>query len=1610
MMNLLICLSLFLTASALPLLPGETIDIGEYSSAFHYSSEITADYYLFTITDTMDVTVNTFEPAGKYGTNTFADMCTLLSYPDREIISQTIGSGDREYAYNPLRIGIEYPDLPPGSYLIQIMSEGGEFSIAGCERNPYPGHKGEDYSMAYQLGSHDSSYSYSLILNMENPRMNSYGDIPNDVFFHITLDVPAYTVIDQWGSKLGIPDNAYALSRLYIVKVTKGLGSSAPATLTRIASAAGSEDLKDSLKYLPDAVHGVENYNPQLACWKGWLDAGEYYFISEGAYSQGASVTKIYNGMLRTNINCIIPEGETERIAIDTDIDDLAEFEYTDSRDASWYRDGTVYYTFTLTHSQDIKLSTTGKSINLKDSSGKYVDFMPDSKIREYMDLSPGRYIVVTGFTEKSSVPVTTTIESADFSREGNSLDNPIDAGRAEGEYLFCDIRNMRYYKTGNFYSEVTYGLSLDSDVFAVFSNGGCAASDITGYLRRKSDHVIVATATPDDSNPYISLEISAGEYLYTVRCRDISALLATKIECYGRQSSLPAPRPTSSMNYVMSITPQVKGVAADNMMDSDAVVEVSYFDMMGRPLETVVRGGALSVTDCAGFVEYEYGLPVKDWTNGPVPGCSGEYVALPGLRQASYGTNLLDTAAYSATVYDSTYMRRPVKSYGPGQRWYIEDKYSGTEYLVNEVSGDYSCPSLVISGDSEGMHGLFLFAVAADGNFPAGELSVVENTDEDGRRTLVFTDKQGHDVLVRQMDGSSKVDTYYLYDGIGNLRCVVQPMGMSGIPESGDVPSDILQNYCWVYSYDSKGRLVSYFAPDSQGYNRIVYNRSGYPLLKQSPEQMKRSEWSASLLDALGREAVSGLVMMTDSQAYLLMDSDISVQYSGTGDIRCEYDIPSAFAGMDIMQVNYYDDYSCLGDAPDYFAYAPCPESDPVRTKPCTGLLTASVCHDLGTGKVLFSAYYYDHYGNLCQTRADNVMRGKSLTCFRHDFTGNVLSMKEEHGDSLSNVHYASHEYRYDHLGRQIADDFVLDGVVSVPIRSGYDAQGNQSLSEVYGHGDIAGLPSRTYRRFNVRGWQQSSENDAFSYNLYYDAPSIPDAKPLYAGNITQWSWRHSGDDVENSYILDYDNLGRFSGVFLYENGDYVLGKNSESVTYDLNGNLRSLRRWSDDGVLTAEYAYGYNAGNRMSTILLVPVAPYPRAHFSYDSNGNMTVDGLHGLSLGYNYLNLVDEVRDSGNDSLLVRYSYLPDGTRTGSYYGASSGQIYVGSMIYDKSEAGYSLGSVAFAGGRVNDSLDVHLHVTDHLGSVRAVVDGKSGKILERDDYYPFGMRWASSSPTLQSNLWRYNGKELQTFAGIPYIDYGARMYDYDTGRWFVPDPLAENYYSVSPYAFCSGNPVNFVDLDGEKTYPLLPFTKSIGLSLMTASKNTWKELGFAIAFPNAAAAIAVYDERLNLLPHNMMPISMAAGNFTINFRNATGTSLGEGSESNAFRHTLWQAMITSNFDASIAFLAGISHENNNSIDFSQQSFMLLNDADRAVDLLNNTIGQYIGTQNKGNTNKDLASKVLDFYFTEGLWVVRKSDDRYIIERQTLNEEQYRNAVEELMKADNSGLREK
>ena len=170
-------------------------------------------------------------------------------------------------------------------------------------------------------------------------------------------------------------------------------------------------------------------------------------------------------------------------------------------------------------------------------------------------------------------------------------------------------------------------------------------------------------------------------------------------------------------------------------------------------------------------------------------------------------------------------------------------------------------------------------------------------------------------------------------------------------------------------------------------------------------------------------------------------------------------------------------------------------------------------------------------------------------------------------------------------------------------------------------------------------------------------------------------------------------------------------------------------------------------------------------------------------------------------------ANYSYLSDGTKTKALNASSVGYDYAGSFTYSHASNGAkTLESVAFGGGRIRKSgstYAVDYHITDHLGSVRAIVNA-SGSVVEQNDYYPFGNRHPNGLTQLAANRWRFSGKEEQDAAfGIAYSDFGARLYD-RSAAWMVIDPLAEKYYSVSPYVYCVGNPVIRIDPNGLTDY--------------------------------------------------------------------------------------------------------------------------------------------------------------------------------------------------------------
>jgi RHS repeat-associated protein len=99
--------------------------------------------------------------------------------------------------------------------------------------------------------------------------------------------------------------------------------------------------------------------------------------------------------------------------------------------------------------------------------------------------------------------------------------------------------------------------------------------------------------------------------------------------------------------------------------------------------------------------------------------------------------------------------------------------------------------------------------------------------------------------------------------------------------------------------------------------------------------------------------------------------------------------------------------------------------------------------------------------------------------------------------------------------------------------------------------------------------------------------------------------------------------------------------------------------------------------------------------------------------------------------------------------------------------------------------------------------------TGPLTEETQYYPFGLTMAGISSKAVGrieNKFKYNGKEEQRkeFSdgnGIEWLDYGARMYDAQVGRFFTQDRFAEYYYSINPYQYTANNPFNYIDENGD-----------------------------------------------------------------------------------------------------------------------------------------------------------------------------------------------------------------
>jgi RHS repeat-associated protein len=147
------------------------------------------------------------------------------------------------------------------------------------------------------------------------------------------------------------------------------------------------------------------------------------------------------------------------------------------------------------------------------------------------------------------------------------------------------------------------------------------------------------------------------------------------------------------------------------------------------------------------------------------------------------------------------------------------------------------------------------------------------------------------------------------------------------------------------------------------------------------------------------------------------------------------------------------------------------------------------------------------------------------------------------------------------------------------------------------------------------------------------------------------------------------------------------------------------------------------------------------------------------------------------------------------------------YIGGIQYD----GTTTSTISFIHTEEGRALvngtgyNYEYNLGDNLGNTRVSFDSATGsaRLVQQDDYYPFGME-INRSFTSPKNEYLYNKKELQEELGE--YDYGARFYNPVIGRWNAIDELAENFEHTSPYVYVLNNPINLIDPDGRDTIRL------------------------------------------------------------------------------------------------------------------------------------------------------------------------------------------------------------
>jgi len=324
--------------------------------------------------------------------------------------------------------------------------------------------------------------------------------------------------------------------------------------------------------------------------------------------------------------------------------------------------------------------------------------------------------------------------------------------------------------------SATSYRLDVSSDGFATFQQG---------YYKLPVNGL---------SQSVVGL-ITGTTYSYRVRAEDGSNASANSNEITVGVGT--------ELNFIRTISITVEGLTASSQVENatfgQQVTEYSFFDGLGRPMQTVVKEGSPSGNDIVQPIVYdEFGRETRKYlpfianeTNGwfknnIINTTTHAYQnSAADFYTTGAGTIPVDAKPYAETVFEASPLNRILKQGAPGEAWQpdgnplsMEDRTVKRRYGTNAAEEVYLFTYDAATGLAN------LNDNINEKFYQPNQLYSNKTLDEHNNEMIEYVDKEGRTVCKKVQYGTQGTvpnvklyaATYYVYDDFGNLVVVLPP------------------------------------------------------------------------------------------------------------------------------------------------------------------------------------------------------------------------------------------------------------------------------------------------------------------------------------------------------------------------------------------------------------------------------------------------------------------------------------------------------------------------------------------------------------------------------------------------------------------------------------------------------------------------------------------------------------------------------------------------------------------------------------------------------------------------------------------------------------------